>query len=96
MNERDKRSSFTPLLWIAFLPLALAVYVGAYFALVMRYELARDHDAWWLEYRFVGRRAETFFAPVHRIDRRLRRSYWEIPRAREIDLSEFGEETQPR
>ena len=77
---------------IAALLLCPVLYVGSYFAIVKRYELAWTTDGYWVECRIGGRAAETFFAPLHHLDRRIRRSYWEPQRAVLIEFSEFAEE----
>lgn len=70
---------------LAFLVLLAAVYVGGYYALVIR------EDDWQIEfgelprvvimppqavYRLGGDSSKDFFSLLHEIDRRLRPSYW--------------------
>jgi hypothetical protein len=90
---KQRRSNLMPVV-ITALVLCPALYVGSYFALVGRNELARDTDAYWVKYRIGGYAAKSFFAPLHRVDRRIRRDYWEPPRYFEVELSAFGEEVK--
>jgi len=75
-------------LWI--LLLLLAVYVGTYFATVQRRPVGEtvrwEPDRIYLAveqepaYQFGG---NTFFEPLHRIDRMVRANYWAPPSERE-------------
>jgi hypothetical protein len=65
---------------IGFLVVLSASYVVAYCALVDRTELGVEcilgGQFVLVRYRFGGSSAESFFAPMHKLDRRLRPECW--------------------
>jgi hypothetical protein len=61
---------------IAAIALLLMIYVGSYFALVQQGPVRSNWHECRAEYRLGGTAATYFFAPVHDVDRRLRRWVW--------------------
>lgn len=67
------------------------LYVGAYFMTVSRFQAARSTDAYWAQYPIGGDAAQSFFAPIHLLDRTIREDYWQPPKPVSADLQAFGE-----
>lgn len=70
---------------IGFVLLLVAIYVGSYYAMVVRVDW-RMNTTCWVEYRFGGEWADRFFSPMHDLDRRFRPEWWE----REVIVSGQG------
>jgi hypothetical protein len=85
---------------IAFLIVVATLYAGAYFAMVERTEFRftgsplafpSGDEYSFVEYRFGGDAAQSFFAPMHAVDRLLRPKLWqyEIQQIRPHDFEPF-------
>jgi hypothetical protein len=63
---------------VGFIVLLAALYIGAYYAMVQKDDVfPYPFKADVASYHFGDEWAESFFAPAHAIDRRLRPEFWE-------------------
>jgi hypothetical protein len=72
---------------IGFVVLMAALYVGAYYGMVTKEQFGRGRN-FVVDYRIGGEWAESFFAPMHQIDREIRPATWinEMQRQGEIEI----------
>jgi hypothetical protein len=65
---------------IVFFIVLLALYGGAYLAMMQRFETGisamGEEETPFVEYRFGGESSDTFFGPAHELDRQLRPDLW--------------------